>query len=98
MALVKSHTKTEYESYTYETEYKYDGKPIFRVEVDFVNNKPRYQFKDGPNAYVQMAVSNRQSMEDWRLNIKDLQHIREACDQAIAHLKPFAKPMIQEVK
>lgn len=98
MALVKKSNRTVSENHTFETSRKFCGKPIFRAIVEFENSKPKHVHKDGPNAYVQLCVMGRQSMEDWWLNLEDLREIADACDAAIAQLQPYTKPNLSEVK
>ena len=98
MALVKKSDRRVTEMHQSETERQYRGKPIFRTIVEFINCKPKHNFDDGPNAYVQMCVENRVSTQDWFMSIDDLRDIADACNEAIAQLQPYTKPSLNEVK
>jgi len=98
MALVKKSSRTVNETQVFETSRKYSGKPMFRATVEFENSKPKYNYQDGPNAYVQLCVAGRQSMEDWWMTVDDLREIADACNEAIAQLQPYTKPTLTEVK
>ncbi len=98
MALVKKIVRTAYENHRFETESRKNGKPLFRATCEFVDGKPKYLYNDGPNAFVQLCVSNRASTQDWYLNIEELQDIARACEEAIAQLRPFSGPQLEEVK
>ena len=98
MALERKTNRKVSEFSSFATSRKFDGKPIFKTTVRFEDSKPKDVFSDGPNVYVQLCVENRGSTQDWWCSIEDLQEIAEACNEAIAQLRPFTRPQLEEVK
>ena len=98
MALVRNSNRIVNELHQYSTSRTFDGKPVFKATVQFINSKPKHNFNDGPNAFVQMCVENRGSTQDWFLSVEDLREIADACDAAIAQLQPYVRPTLEEVK
>ena len=98
MSVVRLHEVTQKEVFSFETEQKKNGKPMLRVVCEFINNKPKFVFDDGPNAEVMFNVSGRKSMETWFCTVQELMDLRDAVDEAVHKIAPFLPSTLKEVQ